>query len=167
MMKYSFAISLLLLAACAPNDQEEGGGGGDVAPPRSVSSGQYNLSEVTFQDDTCLLANLPTPLAVDVSGNTITFTDLGGANLPSGAFAADRFTARADYVFDNSLEEPGFDCRERIIKQVDGTIDGVDTFGGTFLYQSSVQSGNQCSQDWLGYPVPCTCLLYTSPSPRD
>lgn len=144
----------LFAAACGGNDDD--GSAGDVSPQRSLSSGPYNISEVTFSQDECQLFSLPSPMAIDIDGDTITFTDLGEANVPTGVFNSDQFTARADYVYDNSQDENGFDCRERIVKEVNGTIDGVDTFTGELVWESSVNSGNQCTSAFLGYSVPCT-----------
>lgn len=156
MKKISFAaLCCALLAAACNGGKKDVGSPGDTAPPRSLSSGQYNISEVTFSQDQCLLSNLPSPLSIFIDGDSITFTDMGGANVPTGTFSSDTFTARADYVYDNTQDDPAIDCHEHIIKEVHGTIDGVDTFQGEFMYDDSVTSGNQCTSDWLGYPVPC------------
>lgn len=152
MNHHPLTLVLLGLAACGPLPEEPT----PPAPPLpSLASGQYHVSNVTFSEDGCLLANLPDPLAIDVDSSTITFTDLGSGNVPTGIIAGTNFIARADYQYDNRNDTPSIDCVEHLVKEVRGIIDEDNTFRGRFFYESAVASGNQCSQQYLGYPIPC------------
>lgn len=149
-IQLALAVVLPVLYAC----------GTDTSTPKYlIHAGTYNVTSVTFTKDECKLTTLPATMAIDVNATTsaVTFTDLGASadSHPTGVKTGNNFTAKADYVYDNTKDTPPIDCKEHLVKTIAASMDSDDHFSATFTWDDSVSAGAACTQAALGYPVPC------------
>ncbi len=135
------------LAACGGSDKTF-----------TLSSGSYALTTTEASPDECKLVSMPTPITVTVAGGTVTVTDIGGQ--PSGTMQGnDASLASVHNVDNNTAASPPFNCVEKITKTIAISLTANDAFSGTQQYRSEIVSGNACTQQNLGYTLPCNSTL--------
>jgi major membrane immunogen (membrane-anchored lipoprotein) len=135
------------LAACGGSDQTF-----------TLSSGTYALTTEEASPDDCKLVSMPTPITVTVVGSTVTATDVGGQ--PSGTLQGNDASLASVQNFDsNTGASPPFNCVEKITKTIAISLTANDAFSGTQQYRSEIVSGNACTEQNLGYTLPCESTI--------
>ena len=143
----SVTAAVAFLASC----------GGDAAstPNYLLAPGDYALSEVKFTKDECKYAIMPTPLTItiDAASRSTKVSNLAG--LPAGASNGNKFALTGEETVDHKAKLVSRDCKEQLKTTFEISLTADTNFKGTATFASTALEGQACTEENLGYPIPC------------